>query len=180
MPVSQWIWTPHGFGPRFKSASGYGPPFVDLDPLSDFPFKHPLYHIRWLIPFRSFLSMFFSMTKKPAILFQFYRICYSESYSICKNLMWTNHCIWTIEIVTVNLCFFWCESTLIRNVIKVVETIASCHKNDSVWFSKIVTLNSFWTNYSYYKSFVKPMISKMFLYWTIGTLSLFSDAPGQS
>ena len=28
MPVSQRIWTPRGFGP----ASGYGPPFADLDP----------------------------------------------------------------------------------------------------------------------------------------------------
>ena len=59
--------------------------------------------------------------------------------------MWTNYCIWTIEIVTINLCFFWCESTLIRNVIKIVETIAFCHKNNSVWFSKMITLNSFWT-----------------------------------
>ena len=35
-----------GFGPpRSKSASAYGPPFADLDPLPNFPFKHPLYHI---------------------------------------------------------------------------------------------------------------------------------------
>ena len=36
--------------------------------------------------------------------------------------MRTNYCIQTIEIVTINLCFFWCESTLIRNVIKIVVT----------------------------------------------------------
>ena len=87
--------------------------------------------------------------------------------------MWTNYCIRTIEIVTINLCFFWCESTLIRNVITIVETIASSHKNNSVWFSKIITLNSFWTRTK------KPLLlqvvrkSKMFLFWTIGTLSLF-------
>ena len=35
-----------GFGPlRSKSVSGYGPPFADLDPLPNFPFKHRLYHI---------------------------------------------------------------------------------------------------------------------------------------
>ena len=43
------IWTPAiGYGPpppESKSASGYGPPFADLRPLPDFPFKHPLYHI---------------------------------------------------------------------------------------------------------------------------------------
>ena len=43
------------------------------------------------------------------------------------------------------ICFFWCESTLLRYVITIVETIASSHKNNSVWFSKIITLNSFWT-----------------------------------
>ena len=34
--------------------------------------------------------------KQTAISFQFCRIYYSESYSICKNKMWTNYCIWTI------------------------------------------------------------------------------------
>ena len=84
-------------------------------------------------------------TKKPAISFQFYRIYYSESYSIRKNYMWTNYSIRTIKIVAINLCFFWCESTLVRSVITIVETIASSRKNNSVWFSKIITLNSFWT-----------------------------------
>ena len=33
VPVSQRIWTPRGFGPPVsKSASGYGPPFADLEP----------------------------------------------------------------------------------------------------------------------------------------------------
>ena len=31
--------------PRSKSASGYGTPFADLDPLTKLSFKHPLYHI---------------------------------------------------------------------------------------------------------------------------------------
>ena len=31
--------------PWSKSSSGYGPPFADLDPLPDFPFKYHLYHI---------------------------------------------------------------------------------------------------------------------------------------
>ena len=43
-PVSQRIWTPRG----------YGPPFADLDPSTNFPFKHPLYHIWQLILFSSF------------------------------------------------------------------------------------------------------------------------------
>ena len=59
-PVSQRIWTP----------------------LPNFPLKHRLYHIWWLILFASFLSMFFSITtqyssikvKKTAISFQFCRI----------------------------------------------------------------------------------------------------------
>ena len=40
------IWTP-----RSKSASGYGPPFADLNPLPNFPFKH---HTWSLILFASF------------------------------------------------------------------------------------------------------------------------------
>ena len=59
-PVSQRIWTP----------------------LPNFPLKHRLYHIWWLILFASFLSMFFSITtqyssikvEKTAISFQFCRI----------------------------------------------------------------------------------------------------------
>ena len=56
---------------------------ADLDPpLPNFPLKHRLYHIWWLILFASFLSMFFSITtqyssikvKKTAISFQFCRI----------------------------------------------------------------------------------------------------------
>ena len=48
--------------------------------------------------------------------------------------MRTNYCIRTLKIVLVNLCFFWCESTSIRNVITFVETVASRHKNNFVWF----------------------------------------------
>ena len=48
--------------------------------------------------------------------------------------MRTNYCIRTLKIVPVNLCFFWCESTSIRNVITFVETVASRHKNNFVWF----------------------------------------------
>ena len=33
-----------------------------------------------------------------------------------------------------------------------------------------------WSNYTHYKSFIKPIIVEMFLFWTIGTLSLFSNA----
>ena len=44
-----------GFGPpRSKSASEYGPPFADLNPLPNFPFKHLLYHTWSLILFASF------------------------------------------------------------------------------------------------------------------------------
>ena len=53
---------PADLDPRSKSVSGYGPPFADLDPLPNFPFKHRLYHIWQLILFASFLSMFFSIT----------------------------------------------------------------------------------------------------------------------
>ena len=85
-----------GFGPPpSKSASGYGPPFADLNPLPNFPFKHPLYHTWSLILFASFfVDVLFNHNttflnkgkkKKPAISFQFYRIYYSESYSIRKN-----------------------------------------------------------------------------------------------
>ena len=48
--------------------------------------------------------------------------------------MRTNYCIRTLKIVPVNLCFFWCDSTSIRNVITFVETVASRHKNNFVWF----------------------------------------------
>ena len=84
-----------GFGPpRSKSASEYGPPFADLNPLPNFPFKHPLYHTWSLILFASFfVDVLFNHNttflnkgkKKTAISFQFYRIYYSESYSIRKN-----------------------------------------------------------------------------------------------
>ena len=48
---------------RSKSASGYRPPFADLDPpLPNVPFKHRLYHTWSLILFGSFLPMFFSIT----------------------------------------------------------------------------------------------------------------------
>ena len=40
-----------------------------------------------------------------------------------------------LQYVTINVCFFWCESALIQNVATLVETIASSHKNKSVWFS---------------------------------------------
>ena len=36
---------PRIFDPQSKSVGGYGPPFADLDPLPNFPFKHRLYHI---------------------------------------------------------------------------------------------------------------------------------------
>ena len=48
--------------------------------------------------------------------------------------MRTNYCIRTLKIVPVNLCFFWCESASIRNVITFVGTVASRHKNNFVWF----------------------------------------------
>ena len=48
--------------------------------------------------------------------------------------MRTNYCIRTLKIVPVNLCFFWCDLTSIRNVITFVETVASRHKNNFVWF----------------------------------------------
>ena len=44
--------------------------------------------------------------------------------------MRTNYCIRTLKIVPVNLCFFWCESASIRNVITFVGTVASRHKNN--------------------------------------------------
>ena len=61
---------------KTRCHSGFGPP------LPNFPLKHRLYHIWWLILFASFLSMFFSITtqyssikvKKTAISFQFCRI----------------------------------------------------------------------------------------------------------
>ena len=43
-----------GVTPRSKSASEYGPPFADLNPLPNFPFKLPLYHTWSLILFASF------------------------------------------------------------------------------------------------------------------------------
>ena len=99
-PLFEYCRCHSGFGPpadldpRSKSASGYGPPFADLNPLPNVPFKHPLYHTWSLILFASFfVDVLFNHNKtflskgkkKPAISFQFYRIYYSESYSIRKN-----------------------------------------------------------------------------------------------
>ena len=59
-PLFEYCRCHSGFGPpadldpRSKSASGYGPPFADLNPLPNVPFKHPLYHTWSLILFASF------------------------------------------------------------------------------------------------------------------------------
>ena len=107
--------------------------------------------------------------------------------------MWTNYCIRTIEIVTINLCFFWCKSTLIRNVITKVETIASSHKNNSVWFSKIITLNSFWTRtkkllalqvvHSYLQrgtSSIKQLLLGQITGWSIERFAALSTSQSQT
>ena len=129
--------------PWSKSAGGYGPPFADLYPLPNFPFKHPLYHIWEQILFASFLSMFFSMTTQhssikmkknshfvPILSYLLQRVVqYTQELNTIKPLH-SNY--WNCYN---NACFFWCKSTLVQNVITIVETIASTHKNISVWFS---------------------------------------------
>ena len=47
---------------QIRCHSRYGPPSQIWTYLSNFPFKHPLYHIWQLILFASYLSMFFSIT----------------------------------------------------------------------------------------------------------------------
>ena len=60
----------------------------------------------------------------------------SAAFIIASRTVYARiRCEQTTEVVTVDLCFFLWELILIRNVITIVETIASRHKNNSVWFS---------------------------------------------
>ena len=143
-----------GFRPRrSKSASGYGPPFADLNPLQKFPSKHRLCHICQLILFASFSSMFFSI------------ITQHSSIKVKKNSYFVPilpHLLkrvvqYTQELDANKLLHsnYWnCYNKSLLPLMRInIDTKRHNNSGDycvhsqknSAWFSKIITSNSFWT-----------------------------------